>query len=128
MRDRTLRTLAGRVRKFGDDPGADDRGAMRREAMNYPIQGCLRGETRVFEEMKGYVQIRSLAGRAISVWDGERFSQASVVASGKKQLIRLVLKGGHRIECSPDHKFLVRNNNGGEAWKSAAEKIGRAHV
>ena len=40
MRDRTLRTLAGRVRKFGKDPVADDRGAMRREAMNYPIQGA----------------------------------------------------------------------------------------
>ena len=39
MRERTLRTLAGRVRKFGNDPVADDRGAMRREAMNYPIQG-----------------------------------------------------------------------------------------
>ena len=40
MRDRTLRTLAGRVRKFGNDPIADDRGAMRREAMNFPIQGA----------------------------------------------------------------------------------------
>src|ERR687893_1338200 len=39
-RDRTLRTLAGRVRKFRNDPVADDRGAMRREAMNYPIQGA----------------------------------------------------------------------------------------
>jgi len=39
-RDRTLRTLAGRIRKFGNDPVSDDRGAMRREAMNYPIQGC----------------------------------------------------------------------------------------
>jgi DNA polymerase-1 len=39
MRDRTLRTLAGRVRKFGNAPVSDDRGAMRREAMNYPIQG-----------------------------------------------------------------------------------------
>jgi DNA polymerase-1 len=39
VRDRTLRTLAGRVRKFGNDPIADDRGAMRREAMNFPIQG-----------------------------------------------------------------------------------------
>ncbi len=39
-RDRTLRTIAGRLRKFGNDPVTDDRGAMRREAMNYPIQGC----------------------------------------------------------------------------------------
>ena len=40
MRDRTLKTIAGRVRKFGNDPVADDRGAMRREAMNFPIQGA----------------------------------------------------------------------------------------
>jgi DNA polymerase I len=39
-RDRVLRTIAGRLRKFGNDPVSDDRGAMRREAMNYPIQGC----------------------------------------------------------------------------------------
>jgi DNA polymerase I len=39
-RDRTLRTLAGRVRKFGESTIMDDRGAMRREAMNYPIQGA----------------------------------------------------------------------------------------
>ncbi|CAN5611620.1 hypothetical protein BH24ACT21_BH24ACT21_16860 [soil metagenome] len=39
-RDRTLRTLAGRVRKFGRNSGVDDKGAMRREAMNYPIQGA----------------------------------------------------------------------------------------
>jgi len=38
-RERTLRTLAGRIRKFGDEPIEDDKGAMRREAMNYPIQG-----------------------------------------------------------------------------------------
>ncbi|MCA1716373.1 MAG: bifunctional 3'-5' exonuclease/DNA polymerase [Actinobacteria bacterium] len=41
LRDRTLRTLAGRVRKFGDTSGLGsvERGALRREAMNYPIQG-----------------------------------------------------------------------------------------
>jgi DNA polymerase I-like protein with 3'-5' exonuclease and polymerase domains len=40
VRDRTLRTLAGRLRKFGPASTLDDRGAMRREAMNYPIQGA----------------------------------------------------------------------------------------
>ena len=42
LRDHTLRTLAGRVRKFGDTSGLGsmERGAMRREAMNYPIQGA----------------------------------------------------------------------------------------
>ena len=132
MRDRTMRTIAGRIRKFGDAGPVDDKGAMRREAMNYPIQGCLHGDARIFEESAGYVPIRSLVGRAVSVWDGERFSRASVVHSGKKLLTRVVLKGGHKIECSPDHKFLVRDNNGGEAWKAAAairaqERVVLAH-
>ncbi|MGI8650743.1 MAG: bifunctional 3'-5' exonuclease/DNA polymerase [Rubrobacter sp.] len=41
-KERTLRTLAGRVRKFRnpDEMGKQDRGALRREAMNYPIQGA----------------------------------------------------------------------------------------
>ena len=41
MKSRTLRTLAGRVRKFPDPSGLDSiaKGGMRREAMNYPIQG-----------------------------------------------------------------------------------------
>jgi DNA polymerase I len=41
LRARTLRTLSGRVRKFGDTSGlgSAERGALRREAMNFPIQG-----------------------------------------------------------------------------------------
>ena len=42
MRTRTLRTLSGRVRKFGDTSGLSsvERGALRREAMNFPVQGA----------------------------------------------------------------------------------------
>src|ERR671939_1249764 len=42
MKTRTLRTLSGRVRKFGDTSRLDSatKGDMRREAMNYPIQGA----------------------------------------------------------------------------------------
>jgi DNA polymerase-1 len=59
VRDRTLRTLAGRVRKFGNDPVADDRGAMRREAMNFPIQGAASDITKlalvyVREDLEGF--------------------------------------------------------------------------
>ncbi|MDQ5828666.1 MAG: bifunctional 3'-5' exonuclease/DNA polymerase, partial [Actinomycetota bacterium] len=42
LKTRILRTLSGRVRKFGDTSGlgSAERGALRREAMNYPIQGA----------------------------------------------------------------------------------------
>ncbi|MDN5696713.1 MAG: bifunctional 3'-5' exonuclease/DNA polymerase [Rubrobacter sp.] len=41
LKDRTLRTLSGRVRKFGDVSSLDRerKSALRREAMNFPIQG-----------------------------------------------------------------------------------------
>jgi DNA polymerase-1 len=42
LRDGTLRTLSGRLRTFGETRGVDsmDKGALRREAMNYPVQGA----------------------------------------------------------------------------------------
>jgi DNA polymerase I len=42
MRTRRLRTLSGRVRKFRETSGLSsmERGALRREAMNFPIQGA----------------------------------------------------------------------------------------
>ena len=41
LKERTLRTLSGRVRKFGDVSSLDRerKAALRREAMNFPIQG-----------------------------------------------------------------------------------------
>jgi DNA polymerase-1 len=42
IKTRTLRTLSGRVRKFKDTSGLSsmERGALRREAMNFPVQGA----------------------------------------------------------------------------------------
>ena len=42
MKTGTLRTLSGRMRKFGNTSGLGntERGALRREAMNFPIQGA----------------------------------------------------------------------------------------
>jgi intein/homing endonuclease len=128
MRTRTLRTLAGRLRKFPDPAGmgSQEKGAMRREAMNYPIQGCVLGKTRIFEETLGYQEIRELSGREVRVWDGKGFVDAAVAPSGSKRLVRVTLSGGHVVECSPDHKFLTVNNLGNEHW-IRAEDLHREH-
>ena len=64
-RDRMLRTLAGRIRKFGNDTVTDDRGAMRREAMNFPIQGA---SADIAKLALGYVNdaLRGLDARLIN--------------------------------------------------------------
>lgn len=124
VRERTARTASGRLARFRFDP--EDRQAMslaQRNGKNTPIQGCLHGETKVFEEKAGYVSIKSLDGKPVSVWDGSRFSKAWVAASGKKQLVKVQLWGGHFIECSPDHRFLTIDVNGRRKWRTPREFV-----
>jgi len=112
------------LKRTSEDDYRKQIAAIERQGKNSPIQGCVVGDTRVFEETRGYVPIKTLRGDVVSVWDGTRFSKAVVVYSGKKQLVRLTLRGGHYIECSPDHKFWVACNNGYKwvwKWKTASE-------
>ena len=37
--------------------------------------------------------------------------------TGKRQKCVLTLKSGKKITCSPDHKFLVTQEDGKELWK-----------
>ncbi len=67
MRTRTLRTLSGRVRKFGETSGLSsmERGALRREAMNFPIQGS---SADIAKLALGYIrhELRDLDARLIN--------------------------------------------------------------
>ncbi len=124
VRERTSRTASGRLARFKFDP--EDRQAVslaQRNGKNTPIQGCVNGNTKVFEEKAGYVAIQSLEGKHVSIWDGSRFSQALVAASGKKQLVKVEFWGGHYIECSPEHKFLTTDVNGRSKWRTPGEFV-----
>src|ERR671916_719508 len=67
MRTRTLRSLSGRVRKFGATSGLSsmERGALRREAMNFPIQGS---SADIAKLALGYIrrELRDLDARLIN--------------------------------------------------------------
>jgi DNA polymerase I len=82
VRDRELRTLAGRVRKFGNAPVADDRGAMRREAMNYPIQGA---SADIAKLALGYVreELEGLDARLINCIHDEFVAECAEDISGE---------------------------------------------
>jgi DNA polymerase-1 len=129
IRERTARTASGRLARFRFD--SEDRQAMslaQRNGKNTPIQGCVSAETKVFEESVGYVSIKSLEGKSVSVWDGSRFSKAWVAYSGQKQLVKVEFWGGHFIECSPEHKFLTIDVNGHSKWRTPQEFVKGSYV
>jgi DNA polymerase I len=82
VRDRELRTLAGRVRMFGNAPMTDDRGAMRREAMNYPIQGA---SADIAKLALGYVreELEGLDARLINCIHDEFVAECAEDISGE---------------------------------------------
>ncbi|MCA1631576.1 MAG: Hint domain-containing protein [Acidobacteria bacterium] len=124
VREKQARTMSGRLARFNFDP--EDRQAaslVQRNGKNMPIQGCVSGETRVFERTAGYVPVERLEGREVCVWDGARFARARVAYSGRKRLVKVELWGGHHIECSPEHKFLTTDVNGRTKWRTPGEFV-----
>ncbi|CAN5419859.1 hypothetical protein BH20ACI1_BH20ACI1_03210 [soil metagenome] len=122
--NRVARTASGRMSRFRFDE--EDRKAVslaQRNGKNMPIQGCVSGKTRIFEKNQGYVSIKTLVGKIVSVWDGNQFAKAEVAYSGKKQLVKVEFWGGNNIECSPNHKFLTIDVNGRKNWRTPAEFV-----
>jgi DNA polymerase I-like protein with 3'-5' exonuclease and polymerase domains/intein/homing endonuclease len=112
------------LKRTNEDEFRRQLGAVERQGKNSPIQGCVRGNTHILVKNQGYVPIEEVCGQDLEVWDGESYVKASVAYSGKKKLVKITLRGGHHIECSPDHKFWVACNNGYKwvwKWKTPGE-------
>lgn len=123
IRERTApRTVAGRLARFNFDPTDKQAASLaQRNGKNSPIQGCVRGETRILTAEHGYVKIEDVAGQNVTVWDGHDFVPAGVIASGPKRLVKLELWGGYYIECSPNHKCWTIDANGRGRWLKAED-------
>lgn len=81
--------------------------AIRRQAGNQVIQGCIQGDSIIYDKLVGAVKIKELAGYKAEVWDGDAWTTADILYSGKKQRCIITFKDGSTFECSPIHKFSV---------------------
>lgn len=91
-----------------------------RQCFNARIQGCLDYNNLIYTD-NGIYKIGDLVNQEIKVWDGNDWSSAVVLPSGKKQKCRLTTGLGDEFICSPDHKFLTVNTYGTEAFKKLSE-------
>lgn len=91
-----------------------------RQCFNARIQGCL-DYTSIICTKDGFRKIGDLANQTIEVFDGDGWSSAVVLPSGKKQKCVLTTGTGNTIICSPDHKFLVIETSGKKSFKKLSE-------
>lgn len=80
----------------------------KRQVVNSIVQGCLKSDTLITTKEYGVVKIERVVGEHLHVWDGEDWTEADITYSGKKQLCKLFFDVETNIECSPNHKFLVK--------------------
>ena len=70
---------------------------------------CVSGDTLILTN-QGYQNIKSLANKDISVWNGTQFSSTVVKCTGKnQQLYEVKTTYGRSIKCTEYHKFYLKN-------------------
>jgi DNA polymerase I-like protein with 3'-5' exonuclease and polymerase domains len=111
-----ITTLFGRKIRMPVEEGNEE--SIKRKAVNYAIQGCIPGASRILVHGKGYIPIKSVAGEHVNLWDGESYVGADVVFSGKKQSVIVTMSNNQHFICSPDHKILTMNTRQNKVWKT----------
>jgi ribonucleoside-diphosphate reductase alpha chain len=70
---------------------------------------CVAPETYILTD-KGQIQIQELQDQEVNVWNGDKWSKTTVRKTGVQQkLLTVQLSNGAEIQCTPYHKFLVRD-------------------
>lgn len=76
---------------------------------------CVAPETPILTD-KGHVEIQSVEGKCVNVWNGEQFSEVTVRKTGENQeLIEVYTTDGCKLSCTKYHKFYTINGETIEA-------------
>ena len=71
---------------------------------------CVSPETFILTD-KGCFQIKELEGQCVNVWNGEKWSNTTILKTGQAQkLVTVHLSNGAQITCTPYHKFIIRKD------------------
>lgn len=73
---------------------------------------CVSGDTKILTREYGYVDIQTVSGQDLYVWNGQEWSLSPIRQTGENQeLVRVTLSNGMYLDCTPYHKFYVQNGN-----------------
>lgn len=87
----------------------------------YSSNLCVAPETPLLTD-KGYFPISELEGQFVNVWNGKQWSNTQVVKTGINQkLITVSFSNGISIDCTPYHKFYIKDEEGKEKEVRASD-------
>lgn len=82
---------------------------------------CVVPETKILTR-EGYVEIEELSGQTVDTWNGQEWSEVTVVKTGDNQeILKVQTTSGYELECTPYHKWYVFNGYG-KAFKEVRTK------
>lgn len=89
----------------------------------YSSNLCVAPETLLLTD-NGYFPIKELEGKHVNVWNGKQWSATQVAKTGENQeLVSVKFSNGTIIDCTPYHKFYVKDKNGSEVEKRAIDLV-----
>lgn len=78
---------------------------------------CVAPETQILTD-KGHVEIQSLVGQKVNVWNGEEYSEVDIFQTGENQeLMEVHADDGCVLTCTPYHKFFIQNSYNKKDYK-----------
>lgn len=90
-----------------------------------PVQSnlCVAPETKILTK-RGYREISSLKGEKVDAWNGVEWSKVKIKKTGRNRpLIRVTFSDGANLECTPQHKFYIKNEYDSDAKKIDASEL-----
>ena len=71
---------------------------------------CVAPETKILTD-KGHIEIKSLEGQFVNVWNGEEYSNVQIFKTGENQeLVDVYTSDGSKLTCTKYHKFFIQNS------------------
>jgi ribonucleotide reductase beta subunit family protein with ferritin-like domain len=84
---------------------------------------CVSPETQILTS-NGYIEIQSLCNKSVKVWNGDEFSEVTVRKTSEcSRLYKVILDNGMELDCTDEHKWLIRVGNQNHPEQCKTERI-----
>lgn len=72
---------------------------------------CVHGNTFILTH-DGYIPIKDIVDEVVKVWNGIKWSPVTIQYTGIDELYKVTLNNGMVLQCTSDHEWLIKQNDG----------------